>query len=168
MAKNIFITTTDGEGGKTIVALGVMEMLLRKVGKVAYFRPIVQVTKNKSLEDHFSLVKKYFKLDLKNEQMYAYTLDDAQALVEKGKYDELITDIVAKYKQLEEQHDFVLIEGTDFEEETSAFEMEINVRIASLIQSPVMLVRAPTTATLTKLSSRSLWRMSSSKRAVAM
>ncbi len=151
MAKNIFVTTTDGEGGKTIVALGVMEMLLRKVGKVAYFRPIVQVTKNKSLEDHFSLVKKYFKLDLKNEQMYAYTLDDAQALVEKGKYDELITDIVAKYKQLEEQHDFVLIEGTDFEEETSAFEMEINVRIASLIQSPVLLVSRANDRDLTKV-----------------
>jgi phosphate acetyltransferase len=140
MAKNLFITTTDGEGGKTIVALGLMELLLRKLGKVAYFRPIVQVTREKSLEDHFSLMKKYFKLDLRTEQMYAYTLEDAHAMIEKGKYEDLVGQIVEKYKQLEEEHDFVLIEGTDFEEETSAFEMDINVRIAAIIMSPVMLV----------------------------
>ncbi|HPQ52212.1 MAG TPA: phosphate acetyltransferase [Spirochaetota bacterium] len=140
MAKNLFITTTDGEGGKTIVSLGIMELLLRKLGRVAYFRPIIQVTKNKSIEDHFALMKKYFKLDLKNEQMYAYNLEDAQVLVEQGKWDVLITDIISKYKQLEEEYDFVLCEGTDFEEDTSAIELDINVRVASLIMSPVLLV----------------------------
>jgi len=140
MAKNLFITTTDGEGGKTVVALGVMELLMRTISKVAYFRPIVQITDEKSLEDHFSLINRHFKLNLTNEQMYACTFEEAQDLVARGKYTELVDIIIAKYKQLEENYDFVLIEGTDFAKDTSSFELDVNSRIASMLSCPVMLV----------------------------
>ena len=140
MAKNLFITTTEGEGGKSLVTLGVMEMLMRKIDKVAYFRPIVQVTRNKSLSENFNLINNHFELGLQTEQMYAYTSEEAQALISSGKYDDFISGIVSKYKQLEEKYDFVLCEGTDFEDETSPFELDINARIASLISSPVLLV----------------------------
>lgn len=140
MSRNLFITTTDGEGGKKVITLGIMELLIRYTGKVAYYRPIVGVRKNKSLHDHFNLIKDYFKIDLTDEQMCGYTFDEAEKLVSSGRYDEFIGGIVSKYKALEETHDFILMEGSDFAQETSSFEMDINVRVASAIGCPVLLV----------------------------
>jgi phosphotransacetylase (EC 2.3.1.8) len=41
MAKTIFIATTEPYSGKSLVALGVLHMLLGKARKVAYFKPII-------------------------------------------------------------------------------------------------------------------------------
>ena len=41
MANNLFITATETGSGKSLISLGVMEMLLRKIKKVGFFRPII-------------------------------------------------------------------------------------------------------------------------------
>ena len=41
MTKNIFIATTEPYSGKSLVALGVVNMLLGKARKVVYFKPII-------------------------------------------------------------------------------------------------------------------------------
>ncbi len=46
MSKNLYITATEKASGKSIVALGLMEMLCRSISKVGFFRPIID--KNKS------------------------------------------------------------------------------------------------------------------------
>jgi phosphate acetyltransferase len=140
MARNLFITATGGETGKSIVSLGVMELLLRNTGSVAYFRPIIQTGPGRTVADHFSLICGYFSINLPHDRMYAYTFDEARQMISAGRYDELISGIIRKYKQLDEEFDFVLCEGTDFEDETSSFEMDVNSRVASLISSPVIIV----------------------------
>jgi phosphate acetyltransferase len=47
--------------------------------------------------------------------------------------------LLRKYKYLEENYDFVLCEGTDFEGSTSAFEFDINADIANNLGCPVVL-----------------------------
>jgi phosphate acetyltransferase len=41
MSKAIYIATSEAESGKSMIALGLMSMLLGKTKKVAYFRPII-------------------------------------------------------------------------------------------------------------------------------
>ena len=43
MANNLFITATEARSGKSAISLGVMEMLLRKIDRVGFFRPIINV-----------------------------------------------------------------------------------------------------------------------------
>jgi len=140
MAKNLYLTTTEGESGKKAITLGLMELLLRKIDKVAYFRPIVHISGSEKPHEHFALIKNYFSLDIADEQMFAFTFDEAEKLVTAGRYDEFLEGIVRKYKQLEERYDFVLCDGTDFKEETSSFEMDLNARIASVLASPIILI----------------------------
>lgn len=140
MSNNLYLTTTEGDSHKKIVTLGLLEFLLRKIDKVAYFKPIIHVSDTNSLEDNFSLFKTHFNLDIPTDQMYAYTFDEAEKIVSSGNYDNFLEGIVKQYKNLEEHYDFVLIDGTDFNIHTSSFEMDINSRIATVLSCPVIIV----------------------------
>ena len=41
MTKNLYITTMDPRGGKSVVALGIMELLSRRLHNIGFFRPII-------------------------------------------------------------------------------------------------------------------------------
>ena len=139
MAENLYVTATESKSGKSVVSLGLMEMLLRNVDKTAFFRPLVNVRDDK--QDHdIKLISSYYKLNIPYDQMYAFTTDEANKLIALGKYSELLEGIVDKYKTLEEKYDFVLVEGTDYEGSTSAFEFDINADIANNLGCPVLLV----------------------------
>lgn len=140
MAHNLYITTTEPRSGKSAIVLGVMEMLLRNLGSVGFFRPIVDVNEQAPLDRDIRLVREHFRLEQPVETCHAYTLRQAAAMLNDGRQAELLDGVLASYKALEGRYDFVLCEGTDFEGVTSAFEFDINVDIANNIGSPVLLV----------------------------
>jgi phosphate acetyltransferase len=43
MSKNLFITATEARSGKSVICLGVMELLLRNIERVGFFRPFINV-----------------------------------------------------------------------------------------------------------------------------
>lgn len=141
MAENLYVTSTESKSGKSVISMGLMEMLLRNVKKVAFFRPLININNDPKQKDHdINLISSYYKLDIPYEDMYAFTTAEANDLISTGKYEYLLEGIVSKYKNLENKYDFVLCEGTDFEGSTSAFEFDINADIANNIASPVLLV----------------------------
>ena len=85
------------------------------------------------------MISGYYNLDIPYDKMYGFSTEEANEMLSKGKYEELIEKIVTKYKYLEENYDFVLCEGTDFEGSTSAFEFDINADIANNLGCPVVL-----------------------------
>ena len=44
MARSIYVTSTEGDTGKSTVALGLVDLLTRTVQKVGVFRPIARST----------------------------------------------------------------------------------------------------------------------------
>jgi phosphate acetyltransferase len=141
MAENLFVTATEPKSGKSVISLGLIEMLLRNVKKVAYFRPLIKSDPQKETKDHnINLISTYYKLFIPYKDMYGYTTHEANQMISLGKFEELIEGIVSKYKKLEENYDFVLCEGTDFEGSTSAFEFDINAEIIKNLRCPVLLV----------------------------
>ena len=142
MSKNIFVTATDARSGKSAICLGVMELLLRSVEKVCFFRPLINVnpSDNELIDHDINLISSYYNLTPPYRAMYAYTTTEANNLITVGKYEEVLEEIVSKYKDLEKNHDFVLCEGTDFLGSTSAFEFDINAEISNNLGAPVLLV----------------------------
>lgn len=140
MADSLYVTSTERKSGKSIISLGLTEMLIRNVDKVAFFRPLIYVDSDKKAKDKdIHLISGYYNLDIPYEKMYGFSTDEANEMLSRGKYDELIEKIVEKYKYLEDNYDFVLCEGTDFEGSTSAFEFDINADIANNLGCPVVL-----------------------------
>ena len=141
MSKNLYITGLEPQSGLSLITLGVMELLVRNLVSVAFFRPIINTQHHEnSKDDIIHLISTYHDIDLPYEKMYAYTFEEARNLISEKKYGKLLEGILDKYKQLENEYDFVLCLGTDFESDSSAFEFELNVEIANNLGSPVLLV----------------------------
>ena len=139
MAKNLYITSTETRSGKSAICLGIMELLVRNINKVGFFRPLIREQNGKPDND-IDLISRYFKLDIPYDDMYGCTTNEANELIALGKQDELIERIFNKYNRIENDYDFVLCEGTDFEGSTSSLEFDINAEVANNLGCPVLLV----------------------------
>ncbi len=140
MAKTIFIATTEPYSGKSVVALGVMNMLLGKARKVAYFKPIINEDTPGKKDNDIETISSFFNLPLAYQDSFAFTRSEILKQMEREDKGEMIETIINKVKQLEESHDFTVIEGSDFQGEGTAFEFEANVTIANNLSAPVILV----------------------------
>lgn len=141
MSNNLYITSTEARSGKSLISLGVMEMLLGKIDRVGFFRPIINMDPGlKNPDNDINLISSRFKLEIPYEKMYGCTTKDVENLIAAGKDEEILERIIRKYNQLTETCDFVLCEGTDFASSTAAFELDINAEISKNLGSPVLLV----------------------------
>ncbi len=141
MSKNLYITALEPHSGLSLIALGVMEFLVRNLMRVAVFRPIVNTGDEGGRTDEIiHLIATHYNLDIPYRKMYAYTFEEARTLVADKQYDKLLEGILDSYKELENNSDFVLCLGTDFESDSAAFEFELNVEIANNLGSPVLMI----------------------------
>jgi phosphate acetyltransferase len=141
MAKNLFITATEARSGKSAIALGIMELLIRNLGRVGFFRPLIHGTPDGEKTDNdIHLFSSYFKLGIPHDKMFAYTLAEAGNLIGRGKQDELLEGIFNAYKEIEKDHDFILCEGIELEGSTASFEFDLNAQITKNLGCPVLLV----------------------------
>jgi phosphate acetyltransferase len=133
LAKNLYITAMEPESGKSVVALGLMELLSTRVERPGYFRPIVTSEPDPAIE----LIRRRYRLDAPPEQLWALT--DAEALA-LDDYEELRKRVVSAYKAVEGQFDFVLCEGSDFGGAAPALEFGRNADLANELGAPVLVV----------------------------
>jgi len=140
MKKGIYIANTEAWTGKSIVALGVMKMLLAKASKVGYFRPIISDFPEGEKDNHIETLISYFDLDIKYEDAYGFTLSEVIELKNSGKEDLLIDRIIEKYKSIESKYDVVLVEGSDLVGKGVAIEFDLNVEIAKNLSLPTIVV----------------------------
>lgn len=138
MTKNLYIAAAEAYSGKSLIVLGIMNILLRNLKQVGIFRPIVNITHGK--DPHIELIKQHYKLPFEHEELYGLTDEDAFDLIERDEMDTLFTIILDKYKKLESKCDFVLIEGTDFTGSLQSFEFDFNAIIANNLGAPILTV----------------------------
>ncbi len=140
MSKSLYITPTETRSGKSLIVLGIMQLLLRDIRMVGFFRPIINPPETRDKDFDIDLVLSHFYIGLRYEETYAYTMEEAKNLINAGRQSEMMETILNKYKQLEEKCGFVLCEGTDFAAGSEAFEFDINADIAACLGSPAMVV----------------------------
>ncbi len=142
MSKAIYISTMENQSGKSIITLGLMTLLLGKVARVGYFKPIISDLNDDGSSNHIDLVRTHFKLDSPFNECYAFTKSEVLEKRHEGKIDVVIDTIIDRYKKLEEKYDFILVEGTDFSGEGVATELEINTEIAKNLGIPTIIVES--------------------------
>ncbi|RDC64933.1 phosphate acetyltransferase [Adhaeribacter pallidiroseus] len=140
MTKTIFIASAEPYSGKSMVALGLVNMLLGKAKKIGYFKPIINSSPTNKKDVHIETIVHYFNLPVQYADTFAFTGSEVMRLIEANNQGEIIDTIISKYKQFEENYDFTLVEGTDFTGEGTAFEFDINVTVAKNLGIPVVLV----------------------------
>lgn len=140
MSKAVYIATTEPNSGKSIISLGLMQILLGKTAKVGYFRPIVEDFEKDKVDNHIKTILTHFEVDLKPEDAFAFTRSEVVKLKNQNKDDEIINHIIHKYKAIEDKFDFVLVEGSDFSTEGNIIEWDTNILIAKNLGIPAILI----------------------------
>jgi phosphate acetyltransferase len=136
MANNLYLASLEPDSGKSLVALGLMEMLSRRTGGVGYFRPVIG--SGQPLDPRIALVLGRYHLALDPEDMYAFTAPQVERMLAEGRRDEVFTGILRAYKAIERRCGFVLCDGTDFTGVTAAFEFDFNIEVANHLGAPVL------------------------------
>ena len=140
MTKSIFIASAEPFTGKSIIALGLVNMLLGKTEKIGFFKPIISEQSPGRKERHIEAILDYFSLSIPYEDTHVFNRPQVLQLSESEHQGEMIDTIIAKYKTLEENYDFTVIEGSDFLGEGIAFEFETNAEIAKNLGVPVLAI----------------------------
>ncbi|PWJ38427.1 phosphate acetyltransferase [Sediminitomix flava] len=140
MAKSIFISTAETKSGKSLLALGIIDHVLRKTSKVGFFRPLISEPAAGKKDVDIDLIISHFNLNQTYEESYAFTKTEAHAMIAKGQYNEMLSKIIEKYKALESKCDFILLTSSDFSGEGSAFEFNHNADIAKNLGIPVLVL----------------------------
>ena len=114
MTKAVFIATAEPYSGKSLVALGLVNMLLGQARKIGYFKPLIDHDPAQQADPHLATISSYFRLALPAADTYAYTRPEALRLFETGAQGELIDTVIRKFKLWEDSCDFTVVEGSDF------------------------------------------------------
>ncbi len=133
MSRNIYVTSAEGDTGKSTIALGIVNLLGRAVGRVGVFRP---VTRSADGSDYvLQLLVGHAGVDLCYDDCVGVTYDDVH-----DDPDAALAVIISRYHAVERQCDAVVIVGTDYTDVAGPAEFEYNARIAANLGAPVALV----------------------------
>ncbi|RKY39665.1 MAG: hypothetical protein DRP75_01420 [Candidatus Omnitrophota bacterium] len=144
MSKSLFIASTRQDIGKTSISLGLIHLLKKNFGRIAFLKPLSQrytlIEQQKVSEDAL-LIKEVFALEDRIEDM-------SPLIIEKGLSEKYIQGEVGKgfrkrirkaYENLVKQADLLIIEGTGHSAVGSVFHLS-NPEVAKLLEADVLLV----------------------------
>jgi phosphate acetyltransferase len=132
VARRIYLTGHPAGGGKSAIALGVMELLSRRVRRLGAFRPLVAAEPDPTLE----LLRRRYQL-----ARVGVGASDAEAaaLLAAGRLDELVGTVVQRLREQAEELDAALIIGTDFDSGIPD-DLAVNARLANELGAAVLAI----------------------------
>lgn len=141
---SVYIAATRQNDGKTIVSLGLLSALRKKVKNVGYMKPVgqqYQVIKGKKIDKDAVLMQKIFgfKCNLSMVSPVAIPRGFTEDYILRGKKGVLADRINRAYYSLRKKNDFVLVEGTGHAGVGSVFDLS-NADVAALLGLKVVIV----------------------------
>ncbi|WP_104178288.1 phosphate acetyltransferase [Cryobacterium sp. Y50] len=141
MARSIYITSAEGNTGKSTIALGVLDTLTHLVERVGVFRPVARTATEPDYV--VELLLRHLHANAGPGAAAGQTYEQSIGV----SYDDVNTDpdaalarIVARYKAIEANCDTVVVIGSDYTDVGSPTELAFNARIAANLGAPVLLV----------------------------
>ncbi len=138
MANRLYLASLEPRSGRSLVTLGVMELLTRRLGSVGYLRPVVPSSAEP--DPRSELVRRRFDLDLTPKEMAIFGSDRVAELFAEGRGDEVFKHILDAAQSMEERFPFVLYDGSDYTGAAASLEFDVNAQIANHLGAPVLVV----------------------------
>lgn len=129
MFHSIYIAGAEPRSGKSIIVLGMMEMLRAMTPKVGFFRPVIP--ENNGRDPLIHLISRRYDLGMEGSELYGCTEETARKMISAGQHDNLLKLILAKYRAVQEKVDIVVCAGTDFSGANTALELDFNASLAN-------------------------------------
>lgn len=134
--KSLYISAQEKGAGTLFISMGMMDILKRNLHRVAFFRPII-VSKDKVDEDIEFILQRY-DIDMNYEDAYGFDIEYVETMLASNRSNELINQLISKFKKLENEYDFVLCEGIRRSFLTTTINYDLNIKIAQNFGSYVI------------------------------
>ena len=129
---SIYIAGTEAQSGKSAVAVGLLDQLSRRAGRVGVFRPIVRAG---APDELVRTLLSQLPGTLTEERACGVTYDELHASPERA-----MGVIVDRFHDVAHDHDVVLVVGSDFTDVAAPTEFSVNAAIAANLGSRLLLV----------------------------
>ncbi|MGC0250147.1 phosphate acetyltransferase [Pseudactinotalea sp. Z1748] len=133
MVSSVYVTSPEGHTGKSSVALGLVDLFVRRVTRVGVFRPVAR--SGTEPDSVLQLLLSHDGVDLTYDECVGVTYEDVHA-----DPDAALNTIIHKYRQVERQCEMVVIVGSDYTDVAGPTELAFNARVATNLGSAVVLV----------------------------
>ncbi len=140
MPDSLYLATNENAAGKRMIALGVMELAMRRFGCVVFFRPVVRDDPRE--DQSICLMRSRYQLAASPEQMHGVTRQHARQMLAEDRSEALIQRIQQRFKRLQGSADFAVVEGTSFQGLANEIEFELNADIAVNLGCAIMSIYA--------------------------
>ena len=144
MAKNLFIAPTSLNSGLTSVCLGLYRALDRVGVRVGFYKPFSQPVydgesaHNQGQDASVAFIRAHGELSPPD----PIDLKQAQKLLNQGKSDLLMEEVVGHYQKVAANADVVIIEGL-VPDRSEPYTARLNIEVARNLGAEVILVSAP-------------------------
>ena len=134
MARSIYVASLEPFSGKSLIALGLVDLFTRRVERTGVFRPI---TRSASTDDDHvvDLLVSREGVTTTYERAIGVTYEDVHA-----DPDAALTSIVDRYGVADDRCDAVVIVGSDYTDVAGPTELTFNARVAANLGAPMLLV----------------------------
>lgn len=139
MTNAIYLCTTEPYSGKSIIALGLMNLLSSKSEKIAYLKPVSSCEKRER-DPRLDTIASYFRLKTPYQEMSVFSQREVADLFNQGKETYVIDQIIERFKKLQEENDFVVVEGSDFLGSSANHEFNGNISVAKNLGIPAAII----------------------------
>ncbi|MCC3289419.1 MULTISPECIES: phosphate acetyltransferase [unclassified Arthrobacter] len=138
MARGIYVSAMTPGSGKSLISLGLADMLGRHADRVGFFRPIVEGD-NPAQDPMVELMQRRFNLGPATCRG-GLTRTQLRALLVAGERGEVDARCLAVYSEIAANCDVVIVEGTDLSGHDVALEFDLNARLANDLGTVVLAV----------------------------
>lgn len=153
MATSVYVSTLEPESGKALLALGIMELALRKTTKIGFFRPFIEEREPNQRNEDIELIIHQFNLPQEYEESFGLLENEAINLINNHQFEQALQIIITKYKNLEAKCDFILCESSDYIGKNLNFELDFNFVIAQNFGCPIILLVSGENRTIEEITS---------------
>ncbi len=133
-SNTLYISSLEPEAGKLLVTMGIMEMLSRHMGRVGFFRPVIESHTGKDLD--IALILDRYCPSMQYENSFGFRAAEVKNLVAEDRVKFFLEELIKKLALLKAEYDFVLCEGLNNSAFLSAFDVDINMEIAKNLGCP--------------------------------
>ena len=137
MSRSVYVASPEGLTGKSAVALGLLDALIREVGSVGVFRPLTTLGGN-GPDDEVDLIVDMLVSQPGVDQAYDEAIGVTYAEAHDDP-DEAFHVIVEKFGHLSTRFEVVVVLGSDYTDVSTGTELSFNARVAANLGSPVVL-----------------------------
>jgi phosphate acetyltransferase len=138
VSRSVYVASPEGLTGKSAVALGLLDALIREVGSVGVFRPLTTLGGSGPDEgvDH---IVEMLVAQPGTDQTYEEALGVTYAQAHDDPVEALHV-IIERYGRLASRFEVMVVLGSDYTDVSTGTELSFNARVAANLGSPVVLV----------------------------